>query len=342
MSLYRRGSSPIWWCRIFVAGVKVRRSSRTDKKAAAEEFESRLRTSLWRQHNLGEKPRYTWEEAVARWYREASGRGRDRDRERLRWFDPYLSKSGLADIDLSLINQLREIKCHETSQSTANRHMALLRTILRKAQREWQWITSVPAVPMYRIERSEPRFLTRSQFSTLLEHLPPHLKNLAEFSVETGLRMRNVTHLHWEQVDLERRLVIVSAGKAKAGRTLSIPLSSRAVGILQAVARASNTSTTAGPIFMWRGKEMDDANGASFKSAASLAGVPWLRWHDLRHTWASWHIQAGTPPHVLQELGGWRSYEMVRRYAHLNPSHLARYVEHKSGHRAEADPLSST
>ena len=52
-----------------------------------------------------------------------------------------------------------------------------------------------------------------------------------------------------------------------------------------------------------------------------------FRWHDLRHTWASWHVQSGTPLHVLQELGAWESAEMVRRYAHLSSEHLAQYVE---------------
>ena len=50
----------------------------------------------------------------------------------------------------------------------------------------------------------------------------------------------------------------------------------------------------------------------------------------MRHTWASWHIQSGTPFHVLQELGGWSSYEMVLRYAHLAPEHLSEYAENLS------------
>ncbi len=52
-----------------------------------------------------------------------------------------------------------------------------------------------------------------------------------------------------------------------------------------------------------------------------------FRWHDLRHAWASWHVQQGAPPHVLQELGGWESSEMVKRYAYLSPEHLADYAE---------------
>jgi integrase len=200
--------------------------------------------------------------------------------------------------------------------------------ILRKAAREWDWIERAPHVPMYRHERSEPRFLTRRQFAALLSHLPPHLSALAEFSVETGLRMRNVTHLTWTQVDLRRRSLVVPASRAKSGETIVVPLSSRALAILRAQPRKIEQ------VFAFRGKRMDDANGAAFKAAAAAAGVPWLRWHDLRHTWASWHVQGGTPLHVVQELGGWRSYEMVRRYGHLSTAHLAAHVRrHEKGTR---------
>ncbi|WP_235276407.1 tyrosine-type recombinase/integrase [Methylotenera sp. N17] len=48
-----------------------------------------------------------------------------------------------------------------------------------------------------------------------------------------------------------------------------------------------------------------------------------FRWHDLRHVWATWQGQAGTPTHELQRLDGWRTEAMVERYAHLAPDHLA-------------------
>lgn len=61
------------------------------------------------------------------------------------------------------------------------------------------------------------------------------------------------------------------------------------------------------------------------------AGIEDFRWHDLRHTWASWHVQNGTPLYVLPELWGWESPEMVRKYAHLSCEHLAPYAERLSG-----------
>lgn len=52
-----------------------------------------------------------------------------------------------------------------------------------------------------------------------------------------------------------------------------------------------------------------------------------FRFHDLRHTWASWQVQAETPLSHLQELGGWASFSMVQRYAHLSPAHLRQYAD---------------
>jgi integrase len=60
--------------------------------------------------------------------------------------------------------------------------------------------------------------------------------------------------------------------------------------------------------------------------ALERAGIQNFRWHDLRHTWTSWHVQNATPLAVLQELGGWETPAMVRRYAHLPAEHLAPYA----------------
>jgi len=73
-----------------------------------------------------------------------------------------------------------------------------------------------------------------------------------------------------------------------------------------------------------REKPLDRANTHAFQKARTRAGIENFRWHDIRHTWATWHRQSGTPTHELQRLGGWRSSVMVERYAHLAPDHLAK------------------
>lgn len=326
MPLYRDPQSPYWYIRFTVGGNKVRRSSGTTDRIAAEELESRLRADLWRQVRLGEKPVHTWTEAVDRWYAEARTRGREFDKARLDWFDQYLKDQPLQSITRDVVDQLRAVRLKGAKPATANRYLAMLRMILRKAHRDWEWTDKLVHVPMHPVSRPEPRYLTRPQFAALKRELPVHLAALAEFSVETGLRMRNATGLTWGQVDMRRQQLTIPASRAKGGETIAIPLSARAMAILRKQRGRHDAH-----VFTFRGEPVSDANGAAFVKAKRRAGLDWLRWHDLRHTWASWQIQAGVPPHVLQELGGWKSVEMVRRYGHLSVEHLRSYVKGKHG-----------
>ena len=80
-------------------------------------------------------------------------------------------------------------------------------------------------------------------------------------------------------------------------------------------------------VFTYQGKPVDKANTKTWRHALKRAGIEDFRWHDLRHTWASWHIQSGTQLGVLMELGGWSDIRMVLKYAHLSPEHLASHAE---------------
>jgi integrase len=77
----------------------------------------------------------------------------------------------------------------------------------------------------------------------------------------------------------------------------------------------------------FKGRPIIQASTKAWYTALEKAGIADFRWHDLRHTWASWHVQQGTPLFAPQELGGWESPEMVRRYAHLAAEHLAPYAD---------------
>ena len=76
-----------------------------------------------------------------------------------------------------------------------------------------------------------------------------------------------------------------------------------------------------------QGRPINQANTKAWKGALKRAGIEDFRWHDLRHTWASWLVQHGTPLNVVQEMGAWESESMVRRYAHLAPAQLAQHAE---------------
>ncbi|HXN15795.1 MAG TPA: tyrosine-type recombinase/integrase, partial [Usitatibacter sp.] len=86
-------------------------------------------------------------------------------------------------------------------------------------------------------------------------------------------------------------------------------------------------------VFTWRRRPVAKASTKAWAEALKRAKIKDFRWHDLRHTWASRHVMAGTPIYTLMELGAWSSMAMVQKYAHLAPEHLkkwARNVEQKA------------
>ena len=91
-------------------------------------------------------------------------------------------------------------------------------------------------------------------------------------------------------------------------------------------------------VFSFRGKPIAQVSTKAWYEALERAEIHDFRWHDLRHTWASWHVQNGTPLFALQELGGWESPEMVRRYAHLAAEHLAPYADRLCASREVVEP----
>jgi len=250
----------------------------------------------------------------------------------LNWLDSHLKGRSVQEITREVIDELRELKCAEASQATADRHMERLRAILRKCRDDWQVVDSIPKVPMYRPHAVEPRWLTRREFSRLCRKLPRHLRLAARLATETGLRMRSQSKLEWSRVDLGAGRLWIPGYQMKAKKALGVPISRRARRTLKALQAMAPESRY---VHVWRGRRIDDFNTAAFKQAVKAADVAPLRWHDLRHTWASWHVQGGTSLHELMQLGGWASLAMVQRYAHLAPDHLAEAAERLSvRHRA--------
>jgi hypothetical protein len=75
-------------------------------------------------------------------------------------------------------------------------------------------------------------------------------------------------------------------------------------------------------VFTYKSQPIGQLNAKARTAALQRAGIENLKWHDLRHTFATWHRQAGKPTHELQRLGGWKTGAMVERYAHVAPEAL--------------------
>ncbi len=323
MSLYRRGKT--WWVRFTAPdGQRVQQSAGTQDRVRAQEYHDRLKAERWKVAKLGNKPDRRWEEAVVRWLNETTHKAtREKDKAHLRWLDPHLRGVRLDAINRDRIDRLTQARLkQDVSNATVNRMLEVLRAILRRTANEWEWLDKAPAVRMLPESKRRIRWLTQEEADRLLSELPEHLAGMARFALATGLRRANVTGLEWSQVDLARRVAWVHADQAKARKAIGIPLNAEAMVVLRR--QVGNHERY---VFTYRGRPVRGVNTRAWKQALTRAGITNFRWHDLRHTWASWHIQAGTPSHVLQELGGWESADMVRRYAHLAADHLAEYAE---------------
>ncbi|WP_372522456.1 tyrosine-type recombinase/integrase [Sulfuricaulis sp.] len=324
MALYKRSKSKLWWVRITVNGREIRHSAGTTDKKLAEEYETNLKAELWRQAKLDERPRYRWEQAVERWLTERAHLSSLKDQKlHLRWLHKHLYGRFLDEINRDVLDNLAQArKAESVANSTVNRVLEVARAVLRCAEREWGWLDSSPSVRMLPEPKRRIRWLTKEEADRLLSELPGHIAEAARFSLATGLRKENVIGLEWSQVDLERRVAWIHHDQIKNKKALAIPLNAEAVLVLR-----RQVGIHPERVFTYHGRPVKEVNTQAWRQALVRAGIKDFRWHDLRHTWASWHVQSGTPLQVLQELGGWSCFEMVLRYAHLSAGHLADYAE---------------
>ena len=316
--LRKRGKT--WWVDIQHRGRRVRCSCGTTDRTQAQEYHDRLKAQFWREVRIGEAADMSLRTAAVEWIKAVGchKRSAEDDRHRLRVLGPSLDGLTIRTVTADDLRRIRaKVLERDIAPSTANRYMAVLSTILRYAHKQG-WCESVPAIPKTPEPRGRIRWITRHEAARLLDELPIHLRRMAAFTLATGLRRANVTGLEWSRVDLERRMAHVVADQAKTGRAIGVPLNDDAMAIL-----ADCADDHPRFVFVWRHQRIKDTGQKAWARACARAGIQDFHWHDLRHTWASWHIMAGTPVQVLKELGGWASLEMVLRYAHLSPAHLS-------------------
>ncbi len=317
-------------------GTLIRRSTGTSDRLKAEEYHDKLKAELWDLARLKIKPKRTWDEAALRWLQEKKHKKSYRDDvSRIRWFTKHLRGKTMDQVSRDMIDGIISRHHAHSSSRTKDLYVALIRAIFRMAQREWEWIEHIPAFRTYtRSGKVRVRWLTHTQADRLLQELPPHQQDLMLFALATGLRQGNIKSLTWDQVDFPRRIVTIEHGETKNNEALGVPLNDLAISVLQ-----RQMGKQCEHVFTYAGRPIGQVNTKHWRAALKRAGITDFRWHDLRHTWASWLRQNDVPTWVLQELGGWKSEAMVRRYAHMSVKHLQPYAdllifEGKSGHTA--------
>jgi integrase len=316
MALYRRGKSKIWYLKITRPdGSQHRASTGTENKQLATELHDKLKAEMWEHSRLGIKPNVLFTEVVKMFLEDKGTKRKGSTLDGyvllLDWWCEQFKGLNVRDITQDLIVRTIKKKERDTSGATCNRYLAALRATLRLAHLKYQLTEVLPKFFMYDEPRERVRFLKPDEIARLLEVLPPHLSDMAAFSLATGLRQANVLSLKWHEVDLVNKVIVIDGDKMKNGQTFGLPLPQAAVDIITRQIGKHHEA-----VFTFRGKPVKCISNDTWKACIKRAGIEDFRWHDMRHTWASTLVQAGVPDSALQVLGAWETPGMVKKYAH--------------------------
>ena len=317
--VYRRGESRYWWIDVVLPdGRRLRQSAKTENPQQAVALVAKFTAEAFKESAFGIKQRRSWQEAVVRYLALKANLRSIEDVQRIcRKLDPVLGNLMLNQINGDVVCKVIE---HEQAKgnrvATVNRYLALMRCLLRIARDEWQWIDVIPKIHLLHSEVERDRWLTKEEAARLIAACAPHLAAIARFALATGCRAREIVGLEWDRVDVARSTAWLN--QTKNGTPRGVPLNRDAVAVLD-----KQVGKHPRVCFTYRGQPIRyELTNTGWKTACKKAELADFRFHDLRHTWASWHRQAGTSCDELKDLGGWKSRVIVDRYAKFGTEHL--------------------
>lgn len=208
--------------------------------------------------------------------------------------------------------------------ATVRQELQVVSHLFETARKEWGMeglLNPLKNIRKPHANNERERRLEPGEFERLSAELGrrgnPYALPAFELAIETSLRQGMLMALRWEWIDFNSRAIRIPTAyrrQANKGVPAALPLSSRAIAVLQAMPRAINgkvfDTTTAAIVMIWK------------KSRLAL-GIKNLRWHDLRHEAASRFSERGLHPLQIAAVTGHKNLNMLRRYTHLKVEDLA-------------------
>jgi integrase len=341
--LYLRGRQ--WWTRI--KGKRYPTSTRV--LADAVEFVAKKRSDLWTAKKMGVKPPRSWREACQRREDESSEsmKSWSDEAQRLAWWWPHLKHiKDLNEITREMVAEIIEsgkLRCPDPSRirngsgfvrvdksgpascnTTANKYVRVVQTILNKAEREWSWGNRAAILKTY--DEGLPRDAAPTPYEVvkLVEIMPAHTADMMVYGAMTMHRRANVTDLAWRMIDWDKRAVQIAGRLTKTGKPIYVPLNSVAMAILkrryEAVDKEGKSSRHPIYVFTWRGKKITHVVTKAFRQSRAKVGMGDVCFHTMRHCGQTWLAEEGVTPEMRARLGGWtvRGMGAMDDYTHLN------------------------
>lgn len=317
MPVSKRPDSPYWWYSISIGGRRFRGSTGKTTKREAEEVERDEYARIKR--NQGRASDWTLQDVLSTYWTEHARLSRDAGTVETHFanLQALIGK----DVRTSQLTSgdLMDYRARRRASKTPrggmvqhhsiNRELAYLRAAFEHCRRFHG--QPMPDVDWRGLKAKEPphriRFLTRAEYDALLAVAHESIKPIIVTAVGTGIRQGDLFRLDWRQIKLDARLIELP--KIKGGKAHVVRLSPAVIAAL------SRT-----PAEKRRGRVFDLTNfRRRWDAALDAAGIEDFRFHDLRHTFASWARMAGADIADICEALGHSSIAMTMRYAHIKP-----------------------
>ncbi len=280
-----------------------------------------------------EAKRRTVRDLLERYKRSEIPKKRDR-RNPERYANFWIDRIGnlkLARLTRAKVVEIRDELTEDKSPATVNRYLGLLGHACTMAEREWEWMDSNPLRKVGRLSEAQGRvrYLSDDERDSLLSTAKasshPHLYAIVLLALTSGARKGEILGLHWKDVDLVNNRAVLQDTKNRERRTLTlVPQVVRELKKLKKIRRIDTdlifthpTSGKANPFYFDK----------AWREARDEAKLKDFRFHDLRHSCASYLAMNGATTAEIAAVLGHKTLAMVKRYSHLSDEHVRGVVE---------------
>jgi integrase len=320
---------------------------KTDAKLWAQQTEAAIREG--RYFKTSEAGKRTLGELIDKYKAERlPQRGDDKETvgPQLDWWKSQLGPYLLKDVTPPMVAEYRDKLLNEPmlkkgekkprmlSNATVVRYLASLSVCFSYAVEDLGWLESNPvrSVKKPKPERGRVRFLSDEERANLLGICKAcnceYLHTVVVLALFTGARLNEIMGLRWQDIDFKRRRVLFD--ETKNGERREVALANQAYEVLQALSKVRRIDS---PFVFPRkdGKQPKDIR-KQWEKAIEKAGLEDFRFHDLRHTAASYLAMTGSGLLEIAHVLGHKTLSMVKRYSHLNEGHTTSAIERMAAH----------
>ena len=314
---------------------------KTDAAKWAQSTESAIREN--RHFKTSEAKRHTLAELIDRYCRDVlpSKKSAKDQAQQLGWWKDEIGSHTLSDVTPSMLAECRDklgrkitVRGKPLSPASVVRYMAALSVAFTIAVKEWGWLDDTPMrkVTKPKEARGRVRFLSDDERIRLLkvckESSNPYLYPVVVLALSTGMRQGEIMGLTWDVVDMNRGRAILH--ETKNGERRAVAITGHALEQVKELAKVRRIDSN----LLFPSKENTPQKPqkgmdlrAPWLAALKNAGIEDFKFHDLRHSAASYLAMNGASLAEIAEVLGHKTLQMVTRYAHLSEGHTARVVE---------------